>query len=108
MIKLSNIFKESLNPNVYQIQAKLVVNTEERPMSDVLSDIRAIQGITIVDVTSKGGKTVSPRHVVDLSLKIDPAPFSPFNKDEFKNILLSIKKIPAVLTAKFTSQPLAV
>lgn len=108
MIKLSNILNESLNPNVYLIEAKLVVNTKERPMSDVLSDIRAIQGVTIVDVEVQDNKTTSVRHVANLKIKIDPSPFKPFNKNAFKKILLDIKHVPAVLAAQFTSSPTTV
>jgi hypothetical protein len=105
MIKLSNILKESLNPNVYIIEAKLVVNTKERSMSDVLSDIRAIQGVTIVDVEAQDDKTTDVRHVTILKIKIDPSPFKPFNKEAFKKILIGIKQVPAVLAAQFTSTP---
>lgn len=105
MIKFLNILKESLNPNVYAIEAKLVVNTQERSMSDILSDIRAIQGVTIVDVEAKDDKTTNVRHVTIIKMKIDPSPFKPFNREIFKKILINIKQIPAVLTAQFTSNP---
>jgi hypothetical protein len=108
MIKLSDILNESLNPNIYQIQAKLVVNTKDRPMSDVLSDIRAIQGVTIVGVEAQDTKITSVRHVVTLNIKIDPSPFKPFSKETFKQILMGIKQIPAVLAAQFTSNPTTV
>jgi len=108
MIKLTNILNDSFNPNVYQVEAKLIVNTEERSMSDVLSDIRAIKGVTIVDIEAQDDKTTSPRHVVTIKVKIDPAPFKPFTKESFKQILLGVKQTPAVLTAQFTSSPIIV
>jgi hypothetical protein len=106
MISLKNIL-ESMNPNVYKVQGKLVVNTEERSLTDILSDIRAIPGITIVTTRNieDDPDPKTKRHVVTLSLKIDPAPFKPFSKDSFKKILLQIKHVPSVLTAKFTSNP---
>lgn len=109
MISLKKIL-ESTNPNVYKVQGKLAVNTEERSLTEVLSDIRAIPGITVVTTRNieKGEETVSKRHVVTLSIKIDPAPFKPFSKYSFKDILVQIKKVPAVLTAKFISNPIAI
>lgn len=105
MIKLSNILKESLNPNIYSIEAKLIVNTKERSMSDILSDIRAVQGVTIVDVEAKDDKTTDVRHVTIIRIKVDPSPFKPFNEEVFRQILMNIKRIPAVLTVQFISTP---
>lgn len=105
MISLKKILNDSYNPNVYQVVGRLVVNTEERSLTEVLSDIRAISGITVVTTRNieDDENSKSKRYVVTLSIKIDPAPFKPFNKQSFKNILLKIKKVPAVLGAKFTS-----
>jgi hypothetical protein len=110
MIKLLNILKESTNPSVYKVVGKLIINTKERSLSDILSDIRAIAGVTIVQ-TRNIEDDVDPRskrHRVTLSIKMDPAPFKPFNRSSFRYILNQIKKIPSVLDAKFESEPVSV
>jgi hypothetical protein len=108
MIKFIDILKESNNPNIYLIYCRIVVNSDARPMKEILSDIRAIPGVTIVDITSADDKTHSIRHVVDISLKIDPSPFEPFSKESYVEILNDIKKIPSIYTAKYTSAPTVV
>jgi len=107
---MTNILKESTNPNIYKVEGRLIVNTEQRSISDVLSDVRAISGITVVTTRNveETPDIKEKRHVVTLSIKIDPAPFKPFNKEVFKKILLDIKKVPAVLNAKFDKNPIAI
>lgn len=111
MIKLVDLFKESTNPNVYKVFGTLIVNTEARPLSHVLSDIRAIPGVTIVQTRNKPeerDQPISKRHIQRLSIKMDPAPFRPFNLGAFKYILNQIKKVPAVVSAKFETAPVVV
>jgi len=105
MIKFIDIIRESTNPNIYLIYCRVVVNADARPMQEILSDVRAIPGVTIVDIVNADAKTHGIRHVVDLSLKIDPSPFEPFSGESYAKILSGIKKIPSVYTAKFTSTP---
>jgi hypothetical protein len=110
MIKLLDLFKESTNPSVYKVTGKLIINTEERSLTDILSDLRAIAGVTIVQTRNIEDETdpKSKRHRVTLSIKMDPAPFKPFNRSSFKYILNQIKKVPSVLDAKFESEPVLV
>jgi hypothetical protein len=108
MIKFIDILKESSNPNIYLIYGRMVVNSDARPMGEILSDIRAVPGVTIVDIVDADEQTYGARHVVDFSLKIDPNPFEPFDSTSYGTILQAIKKIPAVYTAKYTSKPVVV
>ena len=105
---IKDILKESTNPNIYLIYCRIVVNADARPMGDILSDVRAIPGVTIVDIVDADSKTHGIRHVADISLKIDPNPFEPFDGKSYGTILNAIKKIPSVYTAKFTSTPVVV
>ena len=108
MIKFIDLIRESTNPNIYLIYCRIVVNADARPMGDILSDVRAIPGVTIVDIVNADSKTHGIRHVADISLKIDPNPFEPFDGKSYGTILNAIKKIPSVYTAKFTSTPVVV
>jgi hypothetical protein len=105
MIKFIDIIRESTNPNIYLIYCKIVVNADARPMQEILSDIRAIPGVTIVDIVDADDETHGIRHVVNISIKIDPSPFEPFDSKSYSKILNGIKKIPSIYTAKFTSTP---
>jgi len=102
-----DILGESYNPNIYQVMAKMVANTELRTMADIMSDLRAVPGITIVNIEDAGEhpNNKEPRHVVTLSIKIDPAPFKPFSAKTFEVIAKAIRKIPAVLSLQYISKP---
>ena len=108
MIKLFDLIKESHNLNVYQTEIKLVLNTEgDRSVTDILSDIRAIEGITIVEIIKSTGErtVISNRHVLTISIKIDPAPFKPWNDSRYNEVLNKIKKVDSVLTAEYKTTP---
>jgi hypothetical protein len=106
MIKLLDILNESYNPNIYQVNCKVVIEAGNRPITEIISDIRAIPGVTIVDTIESDYKTTEGRHVIELSLKIDPSPFNPFNSASYDEILSNIKKLPDVRGAQFTTNPI--
>lgn len=106
MIKLLDILNESYNPNIYQVNCKVVIGAGNRPITDIISDIRAVPGVTIVDTIESDYKTTEGRHVIELSLKIDPSPFNPFNSASYDEILSNIKKLPDVRGAQFTTNPI--
>lgn len=108
MIKLVNILKDSYNPNIYQVNCNVAITAGNRPIADVISDIRAIPGVTIVDTIVSDYNTEQGRHFVKLSLKIDPSPFNPFNSKSYDKILDDIKKLPDIRGAKFVSNPIVV
>lgn len=106
MIKLLDLLNESYNPNIYQVECSVAITAGNRPIPEVLSDIRAISGITVVDTIDSDYRTEEGRHLVKLSIKIDPSPFNPFDSKSYDKILSDIKKIPDVRGAKFISNPI--
>jgi hypothetical protein len=102
MIKLIDILNESYNPKIYKIKGIFLLSGE-RNISDILSDIRAVQGITVIDILDK--YDVGKNYKYILSLKIDPSPFTPFNFKVFKEILKNILNIPGVIKGKYVSRP---
>jgi hypothetical protein len=76
-----------------------------RPIQDIISDIRAIPGVTVVDTIESDYNTDEGRHVTDLSIKIDPSPFNPFDRSSYIKVLNDIKKLPDVRGAKYISAP---
>jgi len=98
-----NSMKETLSPKIYQIQGRLMADTTQRSLADILSDIRAIVGITVVRVTNNRQPSAEKlkKYVVDISIKIDPAPFENFSTETIKSIEDKVKSVPAVRRADF-------
>jgi len=86
--------------NTYQISGEAGLNTTVTPQADLISDIRSIEGITIVTFTPKNEEesaASNPNHIGILSIKFDTFPFTEFDKDTQINILVDqIRKMPAV------------
>lgn len=86
--------------NTYQISGEAGLDTTITPQSDLISDIRSIEGITIVTFTPKNEEesaASNPNHVGILSLKFDTFPFTEFDKDvQIKALVEKIRKMPAV------------
>ena len=84
----------------YQISGEASLDTTITPQADLISDIRSIEGITIVTFTPKNEEesaASNPNHVGILSIKFDTFPFTEFDKDAQINILVDqIRKMPAV------------
>ena len=84
----------------YQISGEASLDTTITPQADLISDIRSIEGITIVTFTPKNEEesaASNPNHVGILSIKFDTFPFTEFDKDTQINILVDqIRKMPAV------------
>jgi hypothetical protein len=86
--------------NTYQISGEIGVNTSITPQTDILSDIRSIEGVTIVTFTPKNEEesAASNRNYVGiLSVKFDTFPFTEFDKDtQIKILVDQIRKMPGV------------
>lgn len=90
---------------VYQIDALLVIGKQhKRNKADILSDIRAIEGVTIVSVQDhedRGNNNYS-----DISIKIDTTPIQTYS---LPRILLKIKRqvirIRGVSRFEYISRP---
>jgi hypothetical protein len=84
----------------YQISGEAGLNTSITPQADLISDIRSIEGITIVTFTPKNEEesaASNPNHVGILSIKFDTFPFTEFDKDtQIAALVEKIRKMPAV------------
>ena len=84
----------------YQISGEAGLDTTITPQADLISDIRSIEGITIVTFTPKNEEesaASNPNHVGVLSIKFDTFPFTEFDKDtQINSLIEKIRKIPAV------------
>ena len=88
----------------YNIEGYLYTNTEERPQKDILSDIRAIAGITIVsskDINPDDTAFNNPNYGTILKVKVDPHPFpTGFSDEDLQNMFKDIRKIQGVRNFK--------
>jgi hypothetical protein len=84
----------------YQISGEAGLDTTVTPQADLISDIRSIEGITIVTFTPKNeadSAASNPNHTGILSVKFDTFPFTEFDKDaQIKILVDQIRKMPGV------------
>jgi len=96
----------------YKMSGGLVTNLELRPQKEILSDIRAITGITIVSE-----KELLPYNEQDkrnfkaiLTVKVDGYPFMKsggFNRDKMDDIAAQIRKVEGVVNFSMNSETVA-
>jgi len=111
--RLIQIIKEEIQhvlreeSNLYTLEGLLKTNTDTkqsgRPQKDILSDIRAIEGITIVSskdytLQSDISPIKNPNYYSLITIKIDPDPFKKtgFTEDNLKDIMDKIRQVKGV------------
>ena len=105
--ELQNILSE-VYQDKFKISGRLITNIKERPQKEVLSDIRAIAGVTIVstDEIQDYSEQRRGRFLSILNLKIDGFPYikSGFNRDTIIEIAEKIRKVPNVISFKYNPE----
>ncbi len=94
----------------YKFEGLLQTDTVKRPQKDILSDIRALPGITIVsskdyDLSGETSAFSNPNYYSILKIKVDPHPFMSgggFKDETLQNMLSDIRKIDGVKNFKLT------
>lgn len=104
--------KEELKPasKLYEIDGILVIDTDTMFHKQVMSDIRAITGITIVkDYIYDPAGGSENRGYATLSIKIDPAPFENKNATEITTkVIEDIKRVRGVRAFKLKKGPISI
>lgn len=89
----------------YKIRGKLITNITSRTQHDIISDIRAISGITVVSSEEIPElKRDSSNFTTILNIKIDGYPFikqGGFSRDKIGEILNLVRKVPDVISFKY-------
>jgi nitrate reductase NapAB chaperone NapD len=111
ILKLIESEEQSLAPvdnKQYQIKGKLITNTKIRSQTDILSAIRSLPGVTIVNSAS-GTETADAdnklRYEAIIDVKVDTHSLSSDLKGDIKSIIEQIKNIEGVV--EFTVVPRA-
>jgi len=98
------ILREGSEEKLYKIEGLLVTDNKEKTQSQLLSDIRAITGVTTVDAQEyiprlpKKGRSYNR-----LTIKIDPYPYlknrktGKFDMDTLMQIITNINNIKGVI-----------
>jgi hypothetical protein len=105
---LKHIIKEELSKvlneeyiDKFKVKGILITNTTIRPQQEILSDIRALTGVTIVstvDLDQEYSQNNESLRVI-LNLKVDGYPFirhGGFSRDKIKDIISSVKRVEGV------------
>ena len=104
MIKLNNLLNEAAIDKIFHLDGTLIVDDKARNQKDMLSDIRALPGITVVRNIEMEQDPTSRYFRSKLEMKIDPYPYIKQNKfsgeETIQVIADNIKKIPGVIGFK--------
>ena len=103
--ELKNILSEEYQDK-FKVEGRLVTNIKERPQKEILSDIRAIAGVTIVSTTEIQDYSEQSfgQFVTILNLKVDGYPYiktGGFNRETIIKIADDIRKVPNVASFKY-------
>ena len=103
--ELKNILSEEYQDK-FKVEGRLVTNIKERPQKEILSDIRAIAGVTIVSTTEIQDYSEQSfgQFATILNLKVDGYPYiktGGFNRETIVKIADDIRKVPNVASFKY-------
>lgn len=93
---------------IYKVGGKLKINTKLRNVTEVLSDIRSLPGITIVK-TANEVKLADKMHEFDLAFKVDPHPYiyrGGFKDQQVQELIKSIRSVEGVQTFLMVGKPI--
>ena len=111
MIKLKDLITELDSEKIFHIEGTIIIDNQKRNIQDVLSDVRALPGITVVRNIELPQDATSRYFRSSLEIKLDPYPYIKQNKFDSKNtletVVNNIKIIPGVIGFKQTTEPYA-
>jgi len=103
--ELKNILSEEYQDK-FKVEGRLITNIKERPQKEILSDIRAIAGVTIVSTTEIRDYSEQSfgQFATILNLKVDGYPYiktGGFSRETIVKIADDIRKVPNVASFKY-------
>ena len=113
---LKNLIREELKQALtekyqdqYKLKGRLITNIKTRPQKEILSDIRALTGVTVVSTTEieDYSEQSFDQFTTILNLKIDGYPFirsGGFSREKIVDIANTIRKIPDVVSFIYNSE----
>lgn len=111
MIKLKDLIVELDSNKIFHIEGTIIIDNQKRDVQDILSDVRALPGITIVRNVELPQDATSRYFRSSLEIKVDPYPYIKQNNFDSKNtletVVNNVKTIPGVIGFKQTKEPYA-
>ena len=111
MIKLKDLIVELDSNKIFHIEGTIIIDNQKRDVQDILSDVRALPGITIVRNVELPQDATSRYFRSSLEIKVDPYPYIKQNnfdsKDTLETVVNNVKTIPGVIGFKQTKEPYA-
>ena len=111
MIKLKDLIVELDSNKIFHIEGTIIIDNQKRDVQDILSDVRALPGITIVRNVELPQDATSRYFRSSLEIKVDPYPYIKQNNFDSKNtletVVNNVKSIPGVIGFKQTKEPYA-
>lgn len=113
--QLKNIIREEIQNLIseeyidkYRFRGRLITNINSRNQNEILSDIRALPGVTIVSTTEikdYSGQNFSHFATI-LNIKVDGYPYikTGFNRESIKKIADNIRKVPDVISFQYSDE----
>ena len=105
--KLIDLLSEININKIFHIKGILIIDHNKRDQKDILSDIRALPGITIVRNIEMEQDPTSRYFRSTLEVKVDPYPYAKQNKFDSDStiqiIINNIKKVDGVIGFKQTA-----
>jgi hypothetical protein len=109
MIKLKDLILELDSEKIFHIEGTIIIDNQKRDVQDILSDVRALPGITVVRNVEIPQDATSRYFRSSLEIKVDPYPYIKQNKFDGKAtleaVVNNIKIIPGVVGFKQTAEP---
>jgi hypothetical protein len=111
MIKLKDLILELDSNKIFHLEGTIIIDNQKRDVQDILSDVRALSGVTIVRNVELPQDATSRYFRSSLEIKVDPYPYIKQNKFDGKNtleaVMNNVKTIPGVIGFKQTKEPYA-
>ena len=109
MISLTKLLLELDSEKIFHIEGTIIIDNQKRDVQDILSDVRALPGITVVRNVEIPQDATSRYFRSSLEIKVDPYPYIKQNKFDGKTtleaVVNNIKTIPGVIGFKQTTEP---
>mgnify|MGYP001580822329 CR=1 FL=1 len=100
--ELKKVLSEDSASKLYEIKGILVSNTNIKWQKEILSDVRAVTGVTTVDAKEYTPRLPKKGYTYDiLTVKVDPHPFlengGKFDLETIKQVIENINKIRGIV-----------
>ena len=100
MIKLKDLILELDSEKIFHIEGTIIIDNQKRDVQDILSDVRALPGITVVRNVELPQDATSRYFRSSLEIKVDPYPYIKQNnfdsKDTLETVVNNIKTIQKI------------